>query len=205
MKAVKVIKDPKTFQLLADDTRRKVIYLLRVKEMTVSQLASELNLTPQAVYHHIKKLLKGELVEVAREERVGHLIESYYRATAECYSLKEGKASAQTLRDKKLTKEQMTTVFNVLRKLDFHLDFDEDTFNQLINLQAQLEDCCTGIEKHEDVIYNMDELDWITRSQVESFVKNLSMSDEEFNRQHEIQRKFRNLLKSLVEKKKEVN
>jgi len=28
--------------------------LLRVKEMTVGQLAAELNLTPQALYHHIK-------------------------------------------------------------------------------------------------------------------------------------------------------
>jgi DNA-binding transcriptional ArsR family regulator len=159
-----------------------------------------LNLTPQAVYHHIKKLLKGELIEVTREERIGHIIESYYRATAELYSLREGKASAQSLRDKKLAKEQMKTVFNVLEKLDFHLDFDEDKFNQLINLQAQLEECCTGIEKLEDAICSMDDLDWITRAQVESFVQTLSMSDEEFNRQHEIQRKFRSLLKSLVKK-----
>jgi DNA-binding transcriptional ArsR family regulator len=95
MKAFKVVTDPKAFQLLADGTRRKIVYLLRVKEMSVSQLAAELNLTPQAVYHHVKKLVKGGLVEVSREERCGHLIESYYRATAEMFSFSLGKATDQ--------------------------------------------------------------------------------------------------------------
>src|SRR2546430_4188711 len=31
--------------------------------------------TPQAIYHQIRKLTAADLVEVAREERVGHLIE----------------------------------------------------------------------------------------------------------------------------------
>jgi DNA-binding transcriptional ArsR family regulator len=89
-KAMKMITDPEAFQLLADETRRKMVFLLRVKDMTVSQIAAELNLTPQAVYHHIKKLQKADLVEVSREERLGHLIESYYRATAESFYLSMG-------------------------------------------------------------------------------------------------------------------
>ena len=50
MKPFMVVKEPEAFQLLADETRRKILYLLRVKEMTVSQLSSELGLTSQAVY-----------------------------------------------------------------------------------------------------------------------------------------------------------
>ncbi len=65
MKAIKVVNDPKEFQLLADGTRRKIIFLLRATEMTVSQIASNLGLTPQAIYHHIKKLQKADLVTVA--------------------------------------------------------------------------------------------------------------------------------------------
>jgi hypothetical protein len=34
MQTVKIITDPDAFQLLADETRRKMIYLLRVKDMT---------------------------------------------------------------------------------------------------------------------------------------------------------------------------
>src|SRR2546425_4507968 len=82
MKAFKVIRDPEAFQLLGDETRRRVVYLLRAKEMTVSQIAAELNLTPQAIYHHIRKLKEAGIVEIAREERVDHFIETYYRASA---------------------------------------------------------------------------------------------------------------------------
>ena len=50
---------------MADDTRRRVVYLLRAKEMTVGQIHHELQLTPQAIYHHIRKLLDaGEDVTI---------------------------------------------------------------------------------------------------------------------------------------------
>src|SRR3990170_6251136 len=107
MKSIKTLTSPESFELMADETRRKIIFLLRVKEMTVSQIASELNLTPQAVYHHIKRLVKGELVEVSREERVDHLIESYYRATAEVFNF----SVVNVRRDKKFLREQTTTIF----------------------------------------------------------------------------------------------
>src|SRR5439155_197835 len=66
-KAFKLITDPDAFQLLGDETRRRIIYLLRAKEMTVSQIAGELNLTPQAIYHHIRKLMDAGMVEDVHE------------------------------------------------------------------------------------------------------------------------------------------
>src|SRR5512139_527030 len=93
MKAVKHISDPEGFKILADETRRKIIFLLRAKELTVSQIADELNLTPQTVYHHIKRLVEAGMVEVTREVRVDHLIESYYMATAEVFHMTVGKTS----------------------------------------------------------------------------------------------------------------
>ena len=47
MKAIKVVDDPENFKLLADDTRRRIVFLLRAKEMTVSQIASNLEVTPR--------------------------------------------------------------------------------------------------------------------------------------------------------------
>ena len=147
MKPFMVIREPEAFQLLADETRRKTLYLLRVKEMTVSQIATELGMTSQAIYHHIKKLLKGNMVEVVREERVGHLIESYYRATAEDFLLSHGKVSAQSLHDKKLAEDQVTAVLNALKTMGFSLEYDEDTISQLADLRVRLDECCPGIEK----------------------------------------------------------
>jgi DNA-binding transcriptional ArsR family regulator len=201
MKPFMVIREPEAFQLLADETRRKILYLLRVKEMTVSQIAEELGITSQAVYHHIKKLLKGEMVEVTREERVGHLIESYYRATAEDFLLSHEKIRPQTLHDKKLAEEQVTTVLNALKKLGFNLKFDENRILQLSDLRVGLEECCVAEKSEiEDKIWNMDELDLSMRRIAAEFATTLLMSDEEFARQQEDRKKLRDLLLSLVKK-----
>ena len=95
MKAVKVISDPKAFELLADDTRRQMVHLLKAKELTVSQLAQELDKTPQNIYHHIRKLVDGDLVEVAREEKIENFSEKYYRATAEIFEVTHGQGDEE--------------------------------------------------------------------------------------------------------------
>ena len=198
MKALKTLRDPEAFHLLADETRRKIVYLLRVKEMTASQLAAELKLTPQAVYHHVKKLLKGGLVEVTREERCGHLIESHYRATAELFYYSQGKTSAQSLRSKSILKDQMTTALNALKKLGFNLQYDDEKISQLVDTENELEECCTDTSKLENAIYEMEDLDLFAKKKVAELAKTLSMSDKEFNKQNENRKKFREILNSLI-------
>jgi DNA-binding transcriptional ArsR family regulator len=200
MKAFKVVRDPEAFRLLGDETRRKIVYLLRVKEMNVRRLAAELELTPQAVYHHVKKLLKGGLIEVTREERCGHLIESYYRATAEMFSFSYGKATAQSLRSKKLATEQITNVLDALKKAGFNLEYDKNRITELVDAQSELEECGKDTSKLEKLIYEMNGLDLLTKKTVVSFAKNLTMSKEELDKEHEKRKKFRELLISLVKK-----
>lgn len=192
MKPVKSIH-PKEFKLLGDETRKKIVFLLRVKEMTVSQLAAELNVTPQAIYHHIKKLLKAEMVEVAREERIDHLIESYYRATAEAFISTVGPACCSM----QVGKELMVNVLNALKKLGFQVEFDENKISKLVNVQAELDECC-GSGKVESAVSELEDVDFLTKQIVVDYAETLSMSNEEFARQQEIKKKFRNLLKSLV-------
>lgn len=200
MKPFMVIKEPEAFQLLADETRRKILYLLRVKEMTVSQVASELGVTSQAIYHHIRKLLKGKMVEVAREERIGHLIESYYRATAEDFLLSHGKISSESLHDRKLAEEQVTVVLSALNKIGLNLQNDEKKTLQLVDLRVGLDKCCTDAGKFEDEIWNMDDLDLPMKMMAADFAGKLLMSDEEFDRQQATRKRLRNLLLSLVKK-----
>jgi DNA-binding transcriptional ArsR family regulator len=195
MKPVKSIKDPEAFKLLADETRRKIVFLLRVKEMTVSQIAADLNLTPQAVYHHIKKLLKVEMVEVAREERIDHLIESYYRATAETFFCSVGKTPYSS----KVAKEQMTTILNALKNIGFNLEFDENKISQLVNVQSELEEWGDSA-KFEDKISKLDDVDFLTKQTVQKYAETLSMSDKDFARRQELNKKFNDLLRSLAKK-----
>jgi DNA-binding transcriptional ArsR family regulator len=202
VKPFMVIKEPEAFQLLADDTRRKILYLLRVKEMTVSQLAQELGITSQAIYHHIKKLLKGKMVEVVREERMGHLIESYYRATAEDFLLSHGKVKPKTLHDKELIEEQTASVLKALNKIGFNLEFDENKISQLADLRVNVEEPCTACEKYEEDIWNMEDLDLQMRLMAADFAGTLTMSDQEFARQLETRKKLRSLLLSMQARQK---
>jgi len=206
MKPFMVIREPEAYQLLADETRRKILYLLRVKEMNVTQLAEALGITSQAVYHHIRKLLKGNMVEVVKEERTGHLIESYYRATAEDFILSHGKVSSESLHDRKLAEEETTTVLNVLKRLGFNLEFDEKDISQLVDLKARVEECCPTSRKPEleDKIWNMDELNLLMKVTASDFVSTLLMSEDEFTKQQADRKKLRSFLLSLVRKQKKI-
>lgn len=195
MKSIKAITDPEAFQLLADETRRRIVFLLRAKEMTVSQIAGELNFTPQAVYHHIKKLRKADMIEVAREERIDHLIESYYRATAESFFCSVG----NTPRSMELAKEQVKAVLNALKRLGFNLEFDDSKISQLIDVRRKLKACC-GSEKFDDAISDLDDVDFLTKQVIQEYAETLAMSEEEFGEQQRFKKKFRDLLISLVKK-----
>lgn len=193
MKAIKVVKDPKEFQLLADGTRRKIIFLLRATEMTVSQISSNLGLTPQAIYHHIKKLLKADLVTVEREERVGHLIESYYRVTAEVFLCSVG----VTPSGREFFEKQTKTILDSLVRVGFKLEYDEDDIQCLIEKQDELLKCCGEKDFEEIMKDTLDDFDNNTLALVKDFGSLIAMTDAEFEKKQQLHREFRDVLKSL--------
>ena len=201
MKAIQVLRDPNVFQLLADETRRKILYLLRVREMSVCELSEELKLTPQALYHHIKKLQEGGMVEVSREERCRHLIESYYRATAEDFLISTGKLRSETVHDKKLAEEMITSALQAINKVGVKLDMDKNKIAQLVEIRAGLTDeCCKDDEefvKAYDAIWNMDDVNILAKQIASEFLGNLTMSNDEFTKQQGNRKKLRDLLLSL--------
>lgn len=198
MKPFMVIREPEAFQLLADETRRKILYLLRVKEMNANQIADELGVTSQAIYHHIRKLLKGKMIEIAKEERVGHLIESYYRATAEDFLLSYGKARSETMHDKEQTREQVTAALNALNKLGFKLEFDTEQISQIADLRVEVHKCCVDHGKIEDQIWEMDDLDILPKLMTSEFAGTLMMSDVQFKEQQDKRKELRRLLRDMV-------
>jgi len=196
LKAVKHISDPEAFKIFADETRRKMIFLLRAKEMTVSQIADQLNLTPQTVYHHIKRLVEAEMVEVTREVRIDHLIESYYMATAEVFHLTVGKTEGS----KETLTEMLTTALDALKKLGFNIAYTDKDVAQLAELTMERAECCSAKE-YEDAVAKLEDVDLFTKEDVQEYASLLSMSDKELEEQDEIDRKFRELLRSLVKQK----
>jgi DNA-binding transcriptional ArsR family regulator len=195
MKAIKTISDPEAFKLMADQTRRKIIFLLRAKEMAVSQIAGELQITPQTVYHHIKKLVKGGMVEVTREERVDHLIESYYQATAELFHFMCGKTSHSKI----IFKDTIETTLKNLKKIGFNLEYTQEDVTTLAELKMAQQDCC-GFMDYEEAVSKLEDLDPLTKQDIQEYAGMLSTSEEELVNQEKLRKKYREKLKSLIKK-----
>ena len=93
---IRVIKDPEVAKLLADDTRRRILHMLRNQEMSSADLTKALDKNFSSVQHHLNSLVVAGLVEQTREEKVRNMVQPYYHATAHrfiiSYSLTESLA-----------------------------------------------------------------------------------------------------------------
>ncbi len=192
MKSAKTISDPDACKVLADESRRKILYLLRAKEMTVSQIADELDLTPQTVYHHIKKLVEADMVEVTREVRVDHLIESYYRATAELFHLTVG----NQVSSKENISENIESALKGLREIGFNIVYDKKDVQQLAGLWMQMDDCCSA-KQYEDAIEKLD-ADYFVKQDVREYAGLLAMTEDQLKQQDKIKAKITKVIRSLV-------
>ncbi len=192
MRSFKVIRDPAAFELLADETRRRIIYLLRAKEMTVAQIAEELRLTPQAIYHHIRKLKDAEMVEVAREERVGHLIETYYQATAEMFNLAEGEVGSG-----KVLEEETRESLGALNKLGFRAVTDPEAVAQVVKLIKCMKEPGAGTPWMERV-NELKDVTYLGKQQMLEFIHLVTTNDKEFEEFLKSYRELRKTLRSLI-------
>ena len=187
MKAVKVISDPKAFELLADETRRRMVHLLKAKELTVSQLAQELDKTPQNIYHHIRKLLEGDLVEVTREEKIENFSEKYYRATAEIFEVTHGQGDEDL--DETEAKEFLVSMSKagLLSKVDDQIALRAVKLLKRARSISYSSELAEKLEKLEDpgLAIKLHAVD---------YAQILLMSDKQFEDYQKLQRGFRDLL-----------
>lgn len=192
MKAFKMITDPEAFQLLADETRRRMIYLLRAKERTVSQIAEELGLTPQAIYHHIRKLKDAGMVEIAREVRVDHFIETYYRATAEMFNMAHGSGARSDV----LEQEEREAIQN-LAKLGMKVNLDDATVAHIVDLIKKMK----ALEEKSpwmDKVNELEDVSFLGKQSLLAYLNYLSMSDKDFEEHLKRERELRKVLQGIV-------
>jgi DNA-binding transcriptional ArsR family regulator len=192
LRAFKVIRDPEAFQLLADETRRKMIYLLRAKEMTVSQIAEQLGLTPQAIYHHIRRMKEAGMVEVGREERVDHFIETYYRATAELFHIAHGEAEKLEDQERR-TKEAL----QALSKLGLTVEVDDPTVARIVDLERRAAKIGSESEWVEKVS-ELTDVEFPVKWNLEHYSKLVSMSDAEYDEYCRLSKELRRVLRTKL-------
>ena len=191
MKPFRVLTDPQGFQLLADNTRRKMVHLLRAKEYTVSQIAAEMGLTPQAIYHHVRKMKDAGILEVAREERVDHFIETYYRAAAEVFFCFHGESD-------KCDRPWSDSVKGALKafgKLGLGSDIDDALATKVLDVRKKMESLGDNPDLEKRVA-EIEDLDLFTTQTLIEYARVVTMTDEEFEQFLELQREARRLLTS---------
>ena len=193
MKPAKMITDPEAMELLGDETRRRIIYLLRARELTNSQIAEELRMTPQAIYHHIKKLLAAELVEVTREERVENFIETYYRATAEVFEFSWGSSA----RNQAQLEQRLREALLSLDKVGIKAKVDDAALARIIKIQSKIGDFF-GKGELQDKMAKLEGVDFLTRQEMTSLASMASLTDRQFQEWMELQRELRDLLKGVL-------
>ena len=192
LRAFKVITDPKAFDVIGDKTRRRIIYILRARELSVSQIADELEVTPQAIYHHIKKLLETGMVEVAREERIGHFIETYYRATAEVFDFQYGEGTSQ-----KTGEAQTREALRALERVGIVLRVDDETISKYVKLVMKTESLGSRPEI-EEKLAEMSDIGLLSSQHASKLARSLSMTDKQFEELQALEREARVLLKSRL-------
>lgn len=179
IRSFKYITDPKAISAVADETRRKIIYLLRAKEQTVSQLAESLGKTPQAIYHQIRKLTEAGLVEVAREERVGHFIETYYRATAEVFEFRHGESGAPPSGTGESAGEGgSAAIRSALKAVGVNLD--KKKADQVNDLLGRVTSHTFDVQLEEKIM-NLEDVDFISKQHGYYLATYAKMTDKQFD------------------------
>ncbi|ASJ01493.1 winged helix-turn-helix domain-containing protein [Thermococcus gorgonarius] len=161
MAKVKVVTDPDIIKLMLEDTRRKILQLLRNREMTISQLSEILGKTPQTIYHHIEKLKEAGLVEVKRTEMKGNLVEKYYGRTADAFYIN------LYLGDEELryfARSRLKTKLEIFKALGY--EFDEEKLLNVMDALLKKEheyktEISKEIEANEEKLKNFSDEDII--------------------------------------------
>ncbi len=84
-KDVVVVTDPEVIKIITESTRRSILALLRINDLSISQLAELINKDQSTIYRHIKKLEAHDLVRPVGERKVHHIPEVVYGRVAQTY------------------------------------------------------------------------------------------------------------------------
>jgi len=184
------------FALLGDETRRKIVFLLRDSELTVKEIASRLELTTQNIYHHIKRLQEAGLVKVIDERLAGHLIERFYTVTADTFIYHEDRMEERGF-------QSSFDVLNGLNELGIEVEVSEENAERLSRLHETMirmpnapvveNGICTSCS-FSGYFMKFGPMNPLLLSRILQYANLIEMSDEEFEASLELMKELRGVL-----------
>ena len=184
------------FALLGDETRRRIVFLLRDSELTVKEIASELSLTTQNIYHHIGRLLEAGLVRVNDERMAGHLLERLYAVTADTFIYNEDRMEENDY-------QSSFDILNGLNELGIGVEVSEENADRLSRLHEarirtpgapSVENGICTYCSFSGYFMKFGPMNPVLLSRILQYANLIGMSDEEFEASLELMRELRGFL-----------
>jgi DNA-binding transcriptional ArsR family regulator len=94
---VLVVQDPQQLRALADSFRTKIVFHLRERAASVTELAEALSAPKGTVGHHVKVLERAGLIRVVRTRKVRALTEKFYGRVARLFVLQSDESLPKDL------------------------------------------------------------------------------------------------------------
>lgn len=141
MKVIEIVADPHRIRILLDETRGKILEAMRrgitrkgehSYDMTVAEIARDMDVKPQKIYFHIDKLLEHDFIVKSKEEKKKRTITTYYRRTAQSFIISYSDDSTVT----EMSSRSREWYENLSRV--FSLDLSQDDIDKLIDLSRQI-------------------------------------------------------------------
>jgi DNA-binding transcriptional ArsR family regulator len=189
-----------SFKLLEDETRRRIIFLLRENELPAKEIASALKLTTQNIYHHLKKLQAGGIVGVSVERLRGHLMERFYITTADTFFYTEDRIEENQI-------QSFNDVLNGLNEMGIDVNVEEDIAHELsdlherrerlMNMQSVSHDLCSNCS-FSGYFMKFGPMNPLLLNRILQYYSMIKMTGEEFEEYIDETRKLRRFLLSIV-------
>lgn len=191
-KDVEVVRDPESIKIGIEDTRSKILSLLQVNDMTISQLAKTLDKDQSTIYRHIKKLEDAGFVEKAGEKKEHHIPEKIFGRTAGLFLLSPSTIDTGQPSDMmvKWEKQHAENIIELLNTMGYKTDDGKELMDDLSDIFIDIKE--KVIEPIEESEEELGEISFPTLLRLE-----LMMYILELNEDKEIKEKLDDVIKEF--------
>ncbi len=151
---VELVHDSERIKILLEDTRKNILDLLKVEDMSISQLAEGLDKDRSTIYRHVKKLEDYGYVELKGERIVNNVPGMVYGRTAKLFlpcpkSMEPGDPILESF---SWDKENTSHIIESLKILGYNIDDSDEVIDEMCNIFTNIDNKIIEILKGEGLV-----------------------------------------------------
>jgi len=188
---VKVVRDIPSIKVFVEDTRSKILSLLAINDMSISQLAEALDKDQSTIYRHLKKLENAGYVEVCGERKEHHIPEKLYGRTASLFLFSPtDENSKDEFSIKSWQKKHTKKVMDILETIGFDIQDRDQMLDEFAYFFKSVGEISSElIEAVQSEIKGMDQL---TYYRIKLIITLYAITDDD-----EVNKEYKRLINML--------